>query len=238
MKNTLAIAQRQFLSYFNGPVAYIVSVIVLGFVAFMFWMQFFLAGRATVNEMFFWFGIAFVLAAPALTMGLIAEEKRSGTLEVLLTMPVKESEVILGKFLGAFGLFLVIIALSFANPIAVSTLGNLDWGPVFAGYLGLVLQGGAMLSVGIMASSLTKDQLVAFFISLFILAIAGWIAPLMLQYTATGMWATVLQNISLQSHLQSMTRGVVDTRDIVYFLSIITIGLLVSFRSLESRRWS
>src|SRR5690606_28451086 len=123
----------------------------------MFWMQFFLAGRATVNELFFWFGIVMVLAAPALTMGLIAEEKRSGTLELLLTMPVRESEVILGKYLGAFGLFFVIVVLTLANPIAVSTLGNLDWGPVWAGYLGLILQGAAMLAIGIMASSFTKD---------------------------------------------------------------------------------
>ena len=238
MKNTLMIAQRQFLSYFNGPVAYIVSVIVLGFVSFMFWMQFFLAGRATVNELFFWFGIVMVLAAPALTMGLIAEEKRSGTLELLLTMPVRESEVILGKYLGAFGLFFVIVVLTLANPFAVSTLGNLDWGPVMAGYLGLILQGAAMLAIGIMASTFTKDQLVSFFVSLFLLGIAGWIAPLMLRFMASGGWATFLETISLQSHLQSMTRGVVDTRDVIFFLSITVIGLLVSFRALESRRWS
>jgi ABC-2 type transport system permease protein len=239
MHNVMTIAGRQFRSYFNGPVAYIVSVVVLAFVAFMFWLQFFLAGRATVNEMFFWFGVAMVLAAPAMTMGLIAEERGSGTIELLLTMPVKESEVIIGKYLGAFGLFLVMVVLTLPTPIAVSTLGeNMDWGPVFTGYLGLILQGGAMLSVGIMASSWAKDQLVAFFISAFLLAVVGWIAPLMLRYMAAGGFATLLEFISLQKHLESMSRGVIDTRDVVFFLSLIVVGLMVAFRALESRRWS
>jgi len=239
MHNVMTIAGRQFRSYWNGPVAYIVSVVVLAFVAFMFWIQFFLAGRATVNEMFFWFGVAMVLAAPAITMGLIAEERKSGTIELLLTMPVKESEVILGKYLGAFGLFLVIVLLTIPTPIAVSTLGeNMDWGPVFTGYLGLVLQGAAMLAVGIMTSAWTKDQLVAFFLSAFLLAQVGWIAPLMLRYMATGAVATFLEFISLQHHLESMSRGVIDTRDVLYFLSLIVAGLLVAFRAIESRRWS
>jgi ABC-2 type transport system permease protein len=239
MHNIMTIAGRQFRSYFNGPVAYIVSVVVLAFVAFMFWLQFFLAGRATVNEMFFWFGVAMVLAAPAMTMGLIADERGSGTIELLLTMPVKESEVILGKYLGAFGLFMVMVVLTLPTPIAVSTLGeNMDWGPVFTGYLGLILQGAAMLSIGIMASSWTKDQLVAFFISAFLLAVVGWIAPLMLRYMAAGGFATLLEFISLQNHLESMSRGVIDTRDVIFFLSLIVVGLMVAFRALESRRWS
>ena len=238
MRNTTTIALRQFISYFNGPVAYIVSVIVLGFVGFMFWKDFFLAGRATVSQMFILFGWAMVFAAPAISMGLIADEKRSGTLEVLLTMPVRESEVVVGKFLGALGLFLVIVLLSFANPIAVSTLGNLDWGPVFAGYFGLCLQGAAMLAVGIAMSTLTKDTLVAFFLSLFLLAIVGLIIPAVMQFTATGWTASFLEFISMQSHLESMARGVVDSRDIVYFGSIIVIGLLVAFRALEARKWS
>lgn len=238
MNNILSIAWRQFVSYFNGPVAYIVSVIVLGFVAFMFWMQFFLAGRATVNEMFFWFGIAMVIAAPALTMGLIAEEKRSGTLEILLTMPVRESEVVLGKFLGAFALLSVIISLTAVNPILVSFLGTLDTGPVAAGYFGLYLQGAAMLAIGMAASAVTKDQLVSFFLTFFVLAVVGWIAPLMLRFMASGGWATFLETVSLQNHLQSMTRGVIDTRDVVFFVSLILMGLLVAFRALESRKWS
>lgn len=238
MQNTLSIAGRQFRSYWNGPVAYIVAVIVLGFVSFMFWAQFFLAERAVATDMFRWFGYVMVLAAPALTMGLIAEERAAGTIELLLTMPVRESEVIVGKFLSAFGLFLVILFLTALNPILVSTLGDLDWGPVMAGYAGLVLQGAAMIAIGIGISSWSGNQLVAFFLSLFLLAVVGWIVPIMLGFMTTGWVSTTLEFVSLQSHLESMTRGVIDLRDIVFFLSLTLFGLLVAFRALEARRWS
>jgi ABC-2 type transport system permease protein len=238
MQNTLSIARRQFVSYFNGPVAYIVASIVLGAVALLFWNTFFLAGRATASQMFQYTGLAMVFAVPAITMGLIADERESGTLEILMTLPVRESEVILGKFLGAFGLILVIITLTFVNPFFVSTLGNLDWGPVATGYVGLILQAAAMLSIGIMASAWTWNQLVSFFVSFAILAIFGWMVPAVLEYMATGWFATFLSTISLQEHLESMTRGVIDSRDVIYFLSIAVIGLMVAFRGLESRRWS
>ncbi len=238
MANTWTIAARQFRSYFNGPIAYIVTIAVLGFVGVFFWRTFFLAGRATVSEMFFWFGLAMVVAAPALTMGLIAEERESGTIELLLTMPVREADVIIGKFLGALGLVTVIIVLSIVFPIAVSTLGNLDWGPVLTGYIGLVLQAAAMLAVGIMISSWTSNQLIAFFISLVTLAMFGWLIPLMQRYFVTGAWATFFDMVSLQGHLESMSRGVIDSRDVIFFLTLIVLGLMAAFRGLERRRWS
>jgi len=238
VQNVANIGWRQFRSYFNGPVAYIVAIIVLGVVGFMFWTFFFLQGRATIHEMFNWMGYVMVVAAPAITMGLIAEEKKSGTIELLLTMPVRESEVILGKFLGAFGLYLVIVLLTFINPIAVSQFGDLDWGPVLTGYFGLVLEGAAMLALGLMCSAWTKDQLIAFFISLFFLAIVGWLIPAAARFLATGWFASVLETISFSHHLENMARGVVDTRDVLFFLSLTAIGLIVSFQALESRRWS
>lgn len=238
MQNVLNIGLRQFRSYFNGPVAYIVAIIVLGVVGFMFWTFFFLQGRATIQEMFNWMGYVMVIAAPAITMGLIAEEKRSGTIELLLTMPVRESEVIIGKYLGAFGLYLVIVLLTLVNPIAVSVFGDLDWGPVFTGYFGLVLEGAAMLALGLMASSWTDNQLVAFFVSLFVLAIVGWLIPAAARFVATGALATFLESISFSHHLESMARGVIDLRDVFFFLSLTVVGLIVSFQALESRRWS
>jgi ABC-2 type transport system permease protein len=247
MKNLLPIAGRQFRSYFNGPVAYVVAVIVTFVVAFMFWMSFFLAGRATASGMFEWIGYAMVIAIPPLTMGLIAEERESGTLEVLMTMPVTDAEVILGKFLGTYGLLAIIIALTLVNPIAVSTLGNMDWGPVVTGYVGSLLLAGAMLAIGLMVSSWTSNQILAFFVSFFLLAPLLWIVPAVLRFFASGwhgegwFWdtvANVLEFISPQEHLQGMTIGVIDTRDLVYFVSVITFGLLAAFRGLESRRWS
>ncbi len=238
MQNVMTIAKRQFLAFFNGPAAYIVAVIVLGLVEFLFWQTFFLQGRASSREMFVYFGYILPFAIAALTMGLIAEEKGNGTIEVLLTMPVKESEVILGKFLGAYGLVVVIILLSLVNPIAVSNLGDLDWGPVLTGYLGLLLLSAAMVAIGLAASSWTSNQLIAFFITLTFVVIFGWIVPTAARFLATGWYATLLDMISFNHHLESMARGVIDTRDVVFFLSLTAVGLVVSFQALESRRWS
>jgi ABC-2 type transport system permease protein len=247
MPHILPIALRQFRSYFNGPVAYVVAVIVLFCVGFMFWMSFFLAGRATASAMFEWIGYSMVFAIPPITMGLVAEERESGTLEVLMTLPVRDSEVILGKFLGTLGLLTVIILITLVNPIAVATLGDLDWGPVITGYIGAFLLTAAMLAFGLMVSAWMPNQILAFFFSFLLLIPVGWIVPAVLQVLASGwhsegwFWdtaATVLEFISPQEHLESMTRGVIDTRDLVYFLSAITFGLLAAFRGLESRRWS
>jgi ABC-2 type transport system permease protein len=237
MQNTLTIAGRQFRSYFNGPAAYIVAAIVLGFVGAIFWYYFFLIGRASAREMFMWTGRSMVFAAPAIAMGLLAEERRSGTLELLVTMPVREIEIIVGKYLGALGMVAVILALTLVHPLAVSTLGDLAWGPVVGGYAGLFLAAAAMLAIGVMASSWTENQLVAFFVSFFLLIMLTWI-PLIFERFFTGLWATVLQVLSFDAHLESMAKGVIDTRDIVFFLSIITVSLMVAFRALERRRWS
>jgi ABC-2 type transport system permease protein len=166
MNQILTIGGRQFRSYFNGPVAYIVICIVMLTLGFFFWNTFFLFGRASTREMFRWLGLILVFALPALTMGLLAEEKRTGTIELLITMPVTEAQVILGKFLGVLGLYAVLLVLTLAYPISVSTLGNLDWGPVWSGYLGLFLQGSAILAIGLMASSWTSNQLIALFVAL------------------------------------------------------------------------
>ncbi len=238
MQNVWNIALRQFRSYFNGPVAYIVTIIILGAVNFLFWKYFFLQGRATLHEMFNYMGIAMLFAAPALTMGLIAEEKASGTIEILLTMPVREWEVVVGKFLGAFGLYLVILFFTLVNPIAVSRFGELDMGPVFTGYLGLVLEGAAMIAIGLFASSIQANQLVAFFVSLFLLAVCCWLVPAAAAGLETGWVASALQTISFTHHLESMSRGVIDTRDVLFFLSVTIAGLTLSFQAIEARRWN
>lgn len=237
MQNTLTIAGRQFRSYFNGPAAYIVAAIVLGLVGAIFWYYFFLIGRTSAREMFMWTGRLMVFAAPAIAMGLLAEERRSGTIELLITMPVREIEVILGKYLGALGMVAVIIALTVVHPLAVATLGDLAWGPVIGGYVGLFLASAAMLAIGVMASSWTENQLVAFFIS-FLLLIMLTFVPLIFERFFTGFWATAVQAVSFDAHLESMAKGVVDTRDLVFFLSIITVSLMIAFRALERRRWS
>jgi ABC-2 type transport system permease protein len=239
MQNTLTIARRQFLSYFNGPVAYVVGCIFLGLVAVMFWWfpnNFFLQGRATIRDLYFWMTLPVtVLLAPALTMGLVATEKRTGTIELLLTMPVRDLDVILGKFIGAFGLYAVIVALTINHPIAVSSLGALDWGPVIAGYVGLLLYGAALIAVGLFFSTLTDIELIPLFLSV-VFGFSVWIMDKSTPLLPSGV-ASVVEWLSFDYHLQSMARGVIDSRDIIYFVSISGIALGLAYRVLESRRW-
>ena len=236
MNHILTIGGRQFRSYFNGPVAYIVICVVMLALGFFFWNTFFLYGRASVREMFRWLSLILVFALPALTMGLLAEEKRTGTIELLITMPVTDAQVILGKFIGVFGLYAVILVLTLAYPISVSTLGNLDWGPVWGGYLGLVLQGSAVLAIGLMASSWTDNQLIALFVAL-TLSVFFWVLDKFLALLPTNA-ASALEWLSFDYHFQSMARGVVDLRDVLFFFSVTIFALALAFRALESRRWS
>jgi len=236
MRHIFTIGGRQFRSYFNGPVAYIVICIVMLALGFFFWKTFFLFGLASAREMFRWLGLILVFALPALTMGLLAEEKRTGTIELLITMPVTESQVILGKFVGVLGLYAVLLLLTIPYPISVSTLGNLDWGPVWSGYLGLLLQGSAVLAIGLMASSWTSNQLIALFVAL-TLSVFFWVLDKFLALLPTNA-ASALEWLSFDYHFQSMSRGVIDLRDVLFFVSVTVFALSAAFRALESRRWS
>lgn len=236
MSRTLTIARREFLSYFNSPAAYIVVCLFLLLLGIFFWNPFFLNNRASVRSMFDLMSVLLLPTAPAITMGLLSEEKRTGTIEILLTMPVKDTEVILGKFLGALGLLAVLFAVTLSYPISVSTLGQLDWGPVLTGYVGLLLQGATMLAIGILASSWTDNQLVAFFVS-GIICFALWVASNLVIFLPQGA-ATVVERFTFNYHFRSLVRGVLDSRNVLYFLSITGLCLGMAFRSLERRRWS
>jgi ABC-2 type transport system permease protein len=236
MQRTLTIAKREFRGYFNSPAAYIVICLFLLMMGFFFWNPFFFVNRASVRGMYDLMGILLLPTAPALTMGLLAEEKRTGTIEILLTMPVKDTEVILGKYLAALGLLAVLLGLTLAYPISVSSLGHLDWGPVRAGYVAVLLQGGAMLALGVLASSWTDNQLIAFFTSGMI-CFTFWVVSRFLPFLPQGA-ASIVEWVSFDYHFQDLVRGVLDSRHILYFLTVIAFSLALAFRSLESRRWS
>lgn len=233
----LNIALRQFRSYFNGPAAYLVAIVGLSIVGAVVWSRFFLIERASARDVFIWMAAFMSFTAPAISMGLLAEERRSGTLELLITMPVREFDVIVGKYLGALGLVTVFILLSLVHPIAISTLGPMQWGPVLGGYIGLFLVSAAMLAIGVMTSSFTENQLVAFFIALFAMFILFWV-PLFFGWFSSGTMADILQYISFFGQLEHMSKGVIDTRPLIYFPSIIVLSLMIAFRALERRRWS
>lgn len=235
MTNTLTIAKREFRSYFNGPAAYIVGSLFLLVVAILFWNTFFLEQRASVRKLFaLAYGVS-VFVAPAITMGLIAEERRNGTLELLITYPVRDAEVVVGKYLGALGLYTVLLALTVPQVYAVGSMGQLDMGSVWAGYLGLFLSGGAFLAIGVLASSWTSNQLIALIVALAIGLFFALIGQLLVFLPDSV--ASVFEWLSFGYHENNLERGVIDTRDVFFFVSVIALCLALAFRSLESRLW-
>jgi ABC-2 type transport system permease protein len=254
MRNILIIARRDLRAQFNSPVAYVViggTLLLLGVFIFIlphmsvagvsiggFWE----IDRATMDEMFTLLPpLLSVLVIPAVTMRSLAAEKGSGTLELLITMPVRDSEVILGKYLAAFATVLILLALTVLYPIAMFVspwhIGVLDWGPVGSGYLGCVFFAGAATALGLMFSSLTESDVMAFFLTLGTLFVLYAIGP-MVSSLSWGALSDAINFISFQSRYQSFARGLIDTRAVVYFTSVALLSLLVSFRSLESRKWS
>lgn len=241
MSTLAAIAKREFRSYFDSPLAYVVICLSFFGLGLMFFMGFWEIGRASMQRLFEYMpaGLSIVVV-PVVTMRLMAEERRSGTLEMLITLPVKDSDVILGKFLGAFGLVLTVILASIAYPVmmfqAPWSLGPLDMGPVFSGYVGVILFAAAAVAVGLLISSLTESQAISFFVTFFVLG-AFWFAASLADRFFSGS-SNVLHYVSFQSRLEGFMRGLIDTRDVVFFLSITVLSLMVSFRALERRKWA
>jgi ABC-2 type transport system permease protein len=254
MQNILTIARRDLRAQFNSPVAYVViggTLLLLGVFIFLlphmrvadasiggFWE----IDRATMDEMFTLLPpLLSVLVIPAVTMRSLAAEKGSGTLELLITMPVKDSDVILGKYLAAFATVAVLLLLTLLFPIAMFWtpwhMGTLDWGPVGSGYLGCLLFSSAGIALGLMFSSLTESDVMAFFLTLGTLFVLYALGP-MVANLSWGAVSDAINFVSFQSRYQSFARGLIDTRAVVYFLSVALLSLLVSFRSLESRKWS
>jgi ABC-2 type transport system permease protein len=172
---------------------------------------------------------------PLITMRLFAEERRSGTIELLLTYPVRDGAVLLGKYLAALALYGLMLALTLLYPAIVVYFARLEWGPLLTGYLGLVLMGAAFLAVGVFASSLTENQIVASvttFGVLLIFWVIGWSAE-----AAGGMWGKVLSHLSILEHFDGFAKGIIDTKDVLYYLNFTLLALFLSLRSLEARRW-
>jgi ABC-2 type transport system permease protein len=237
MQNTLTIARRELRSFFDSLVAYVVvglSIIIVGLWFFVASGGVWQIDRANFGRMFE--ALPWLLAGlviPLVTMRAIAEEKRSGTLELLITMPVKDSEVILGKYL-------ILLVCALAIPIAMFVwpwhLGSLDWGPIWSGFLGLVLFSAAGTAMGLLFSSLTESQIIAFFITSFSLCLLVSLG--MLAQYVHGVVGDIAGFLSFESRFEGFERGLIDTRAVIYFLSIAALCLLLSFRSLESRKWS
>jgi ABC-2 type transport system permease protein len=226
--------------YFDSLMAYILFVLFLGFSGFFTWLygaDIFLVGQASLRT---FFGIAFwslFFFIPAITMRLVSEERRSGTIELLLTKAITDRQVILGKFLAALSLIAIILLFTLPYPITLSFIGNLDAGEIILGYAGLVFLSAAYISIGIYASSITSNQIVAFLLTLLI-GLFFQIIFTVLAGNFTGITGSLFHYLGMQSHVESVSRGVLDSRDIIYFLSIIVAGLYLAELSLSKRNAS
>jgi ABC-2 type transport system permease protein len=232
---TLTIAKREFGAFFKSPIAYIVLSIYLILNGILFVPTFFLNNQASMEGFFGWMPLIFCLICPAIAMRLLAEEKGAGTIELLLTMPVRDSEVVLGKYLAAMGFLAVGLLLTLPYAFTVSALGPMDSGPVITSYVGSLLLGGAYLSIGLFASSVTRHQIVAFVVALAV-CFGLWFLGKMSAILPPP-WGGLIQYISPQYHFEKISRGVIELRNLVYYISIIGVLLLASVQVLESRKW-
>jgi len=235
MNNVWSIYKKELKSYFNSAIAYIVITVFLLIAGWFFATNFFLMGQATVRTALSVIPLIFIFFVPAITMRAIAEEKKSGTIELLVTMPTKDEEIVLGKFLAALTLLAIALAFTLVYAITASLLGNLDKGPTFAGYLGLLLLGAVYLAIGIFASSTSENQIVAFIIGLAIIFVFFMLDKVLM--FVPGPLVSLFEFLSVDYHFNSIARGVIDTRDLIYYLSLTIFALMLAVRSLESRKW-
>lgn len=236
MKNILTIYKKELRSYFNSPIAYIVIGVFLVITGWFFTSSLFLAGVVTMRNVFDIIPFIFLFFIPAISMRSFSEEKKSGTIELLLTKPITDMDIVLGKFLAALTLTAIALAFTLIYVISLSFLGKIDLGSIIAAYIGLLLMSGIYIGIGIFASSLTENQVVAFIIS-FLIVFALFMLNKILIFLPSTL-ASIFEYISIDYHFGNIARGVIDSRDIIYYLSGITIFVLLTKTSLESRRWS
>jgi ABC-2 type transport system permease protein len=252
LRNTLAIADKELRSYFASPIAYIIIglfALLFGWFFYMFLTVFvrqseqmmqFGGGSANINQQMIRgvlqnSAVIILFVMPMITMRTYSEEKRSGTIELLLTSPVTDFQIIMGKFLGAMGLYVAMLLVTGVYMAILFIYGNPEWRPVVAGYLGLLLMGGCFIAVGLLISSLTKNQIVAGFLTFAVflmLWVINWIGD-----SSGPTTQAIVSYLSITEHFDDFARGVIDTKHLIYYLSFITFGLFLTAKSVDSERW-
>jgi ABC-2 type transport system permease protein len=235
--NTLTIAMKELKSYFVSPIAYVIIAFWLLATGLFFYLILVNVRTASLQELFGTVTVLLLLIGPALTMRLLSEEQRTGSLELLMTAPIRDWEVVLGKFLAAVLLFIAMMALTLIYPILMQLFGGTpDWGPIFSGYLGLLLFAASFLAIGLFASALSDNQMLAAVIAFVILLILWMIGQL-----GTGVTGAVsgwLQALSVTDHFNnSFPRGVIDFTDVLFYLLIIGVSLWTTIQIMEAKRW-
>jgi ABC-2 type transport system permease protein len=227
------IFRKEFRTYFVSPIAYIVISIFLVVTGWFFFSVFFLFDQASLRNFFSLLPITFSFVIPAITMRLISEELNVGSYETLLTLPVTFWDVVLGKFMASVVFVAAMLVPTFAYPFTVSSIGQLDWGPVVGGYLGAVLLGASFSAVGLFASSLTRNQIIAFIMGMAICFSLALIDKMLFFLPSSVL--NIFEYLGADFHFQNISKGIIDSRDILYFLSLTFVGLYVTRLALETR---
>lgn len=222
---TLSLAKKEFVAYFHSPIAYVVLCIYLGLSGYFFFDKFFLENQLSMRAFFELQPLILSIMVPAITMRIFSEEWKSGSIELLYTLPLSRMSMVLGKFFAAFVFLAVNLLFTLAYPISLSLMGNPDWGMIIGGYFGLLLAGAAYISIGMIISAVTSDQIVALIIGLLVcFLLYGMGRPEILEFMPS-FFGRIIEYLSVSFHTKNLARGLIDIRDIVYFLSVIVIGI-------------
>lgn len=253
MRNIIAIADKELRSYFASPIAYIIIglfSLLFGWFFYMYltvfvqqseqMMQFGGGGAANINQhmirgVLLNSAVIILFVMPMITMRTYSEEKRSGTIELLLTSPITDLQIILGKFFGALGLYVAMLCVTMLYMGILFVYGNPEWRPIVAGYLGLLLMGSCFISAGLLVSSVTKNQIVAGVITFAVflmLWVINWIGE-----SSGPTTRAIVSYLSITEHFDDFARGIIDTKHVIYYLSFITFGLFLTAKSVDSERW-
>lgn len=239
MRSVLVLAWKEIRQIFLSPIAYTFISVFVVFVTFFFFRNFFAISQATMDRFFDLFPIAAAVVIPGLTMRMWAEERKQGTIEFLLTSPIETWHIVVAKFLAGLALVTLCVIMTLYVPVTVSEFGPLDWGPAVGGYLGAIFLGSTFIAVGMFLSSFTQDQVVSFLLGAIILLAFVLIGdPIVTdEFTPGGWMAGFARTISPTTRYQSIGRGVIDVRDLFYFVSMTAFFLYLNVRAIDLRRW-
>lgn len=238
MNPIFTLAKKELRELFASPIAYVFIAVFLFLSFWLYFSNIFLIGEATIRPFFAWTPVLFIVFLPSVTMGKWAEERKSGTLELIATLPVEDWQLVAGKLLSTLFFLAIVLAFTLPLPLTVSGLGELDSGQVIGSYLGIFLLGASYLALGLFISSLTQNQIVAFLVTTLVLFLLFVLAePIVTNYLPRAVVPAV-QFMSFSSHFESMARGVLDSRDVVYFFSMTGLFAYLNLVSLNMRKVS
>jgi ABC-2 type transport system permease protein len=234
MNSTINIFKKEFKGYFISPIAYIVISIFLILTGWFFFSTFFLYGQAEMRGFFSLLPIIFSFIIPAVTMRLFSEEFNTGSYELILTMPVSSLDIIIGKFMAAAAFVVIMLLPTFSYAVFISFIGDLDWGPVIGGYIGAILLGASFSAIGLFASSLTRNQIIAFITGMSLCFLLTLIDKMLffLPEAALG----VFQYLGADFHFQNISKGIIDSRDILYFISVCFVMLYGTNLAIQEKK--